>query len=160
MSNILSPFSTTKRAYNILLSMVSIVPILFTIYIFISLPKEGLIFSEFLSQNVWNSILLLVILIDLAWVYILLKTYPEFENENGHEYTGFMLWILFLSQIVVTNILLAIISGIVLYKLKVKFTEVAKLNIMIHNKWLTIMALSLLLFSLLCGFALIRLNFS
>lgn len=153
------PFSNEKRAYKILITMVGIVPILYFVYFSLTMAREGLMFSEFLNQNPWNSILFIVVLLNLAWAFILMKIYPDFENSNGNEYIGFILWTFFISQIAVTNLVFAIIAGIVLFKTKIRFKEVMKGNIMMRYKMLTVMAASLLLFSLLCGFTFIQISF-
>lgn len=70
--------------------MVGIVPILYFVYFSLTMAREGLMFSEFLNQNPWNSILFIVVLLNLAWAFILMKIYPDFENSNGNEYIGFI----------------------------------------------------------------------
>lgn len=160
MNHILFPFATTKRSYNILLSVVSLSPVLYSIYIFLTMGKDDITLPEFLQQNAWNSILFLAVLLNLAWLYILFKIHPGVENQHRDDYTGFILWIFFISQIMVTNILLAVISGIVLYKMKVKLWQVLNTKTMFKQKILTFMALSLLLFSLICGYAFIQMTLS
>ncbi|MBU5342222.1 hypothetical protein LI012_13960 [Caldibacillus thermoamylovorans] len=160
VKNLFLPFSTAKRSYKLLVIMVILVPILFGTYILLSLVGEGLTFSEYLYQNVWNNIQFLVALVDLAWAYILITIYPDFETGDDQEYIGFTLWILLISQLVVTNLLLAAITGITLYRMNLRLRHVLQMNIMFRYKHLTILSASLLLFSLLCGFALFRISFS
>ncbi len=156
LNNVLHPFSTPERALKILMTMVFLVPVLFGIYIFLTLAREELTFSEYLYQSSWNNLLFLNVLMNLVWTYILIKMYPGTDKETDFEYIGFILWILFISQIFVSNIFLAFLAGITLYKIRAGFRQSMSVQLFLRNKTVSIMALSLLFFSLLSGFALIR----
>jgi hypothetical protein len=78
-----------------------------------------------------------------------MKVHPELEKSP--EYVGFILWAFLISQILITNLIMVIVCGIVLTKLKINFFDVMKVQFITRYKRLTIMVASLLLFSILCG---------
>ncbi|WP_071392892.1 hypothetical protein [Bacillus tuaregi] len=156
LKNVMLPFSTFEKAYKILMSLTILIPVVFGIYMMMTMSTQGLNFEEYLNQSVWSNIQLVVSMLGLTWAYILFSIYQNMDTEEGKAYIGFALWIMLISQIAVSNLLITIVVAITLYLMKVKFTQVMKLKIILQNKLISLLMLFLLFFSFICSFVILR----
>lgn len=155
---LLGSFSVS-RMYKLLIAFSLLIPVIYGFYILFSMAKQGQSLETFLVSHPINTAMFLISLLDVFWAYLLYVASDDLTTREGRTYIYGILTVILISQLLVGNIAIVIISGFTLIHMDSNLREAASMiNFKRHSLYSSI-AVGLFLMSCLCCFVLIRLSF-
>lgn len=137
---IIHPFSNFNRSLKIVFILFLLVPILVCSYMLFDMGMQGKTFDEYLNSEIYHVVLFLMSLLYFIWSYLIFQLYTTRNEEEEKKYIGYILWMVFLSQLFIGNIFFIGIIGIVLYTNKIRIKDVFQLAILKRHKLYTFLS--------------------
>lgn len=147
------------RLYKLLIVFSLLIPVIYGVYLFFTMVKQGLSFETFLVSHPLNTAMFLISMLDVFWAYLLYAVSEDLETHEGRAYIYGILSIMLVSQLFVGNVATAIISGFILIHLDSSLKEAVTAATFKRHSLYNLIAFGMFLMSCLCCFVLIRLSF-
>ncbi|WP_353949144.1 hypothetical protein ABNN70_06340 [Sporolactobacillus sp. Y61] len=148
-----------KKLYGFLTAFTLILPFLYIAYLFLTMLREKTDFHTLLLAHPLYSVMFLAVMLNILWGYLLFRLKQEFDHSEGRNYTYAFLALFLISQLLVGNIAIAIMAAFVMMHTEARLRDGFRLRSLVQYRLYSASAAGLILLSLLCSFAVIRLTF-
>lgn len=157
--NLLMIHLSFKKLYGYLTAFTLVLPFLYIAYLLLTMVRSKTDFQTLLLTHPLYSIMFLAVMLNLLWGYLLFRLTQEFSHVEGRNYTYALLVLFSISQLLVGNIVIAIMSAFVMLHSEARLSDGFNRRNLLHYRLYSASAAGLILLSLFCSFALIRLTF-
>ncbi|MCO7124397.1 hypothetical protein NIE88_01190 [Sporolactobacillus shoreicorticis] len=148
-----------KKLYGFLTVFTLMTPCLYGSYLFLTMVRDGKDFKELLVSHPLYSVMFTAVLLNVIWGYLLFRLNGKLDDQDGRNYSYGILGLLTIAQLLVGNIAIAIMAAFVMIHADAQLKDALSIRNILHERLFSAIAAGLVLFSLLCSFALIRLTF-
>lgn len=148
-----------RRLYRLLIAFTLLIPVIYGAYILVTMARQDLSFNALLTTHPLYSTMFLVVLLDVIWGYLLSVVSDSLTDHEGQVYNFDLLILMTLSQLLVGNIVIAILTGYILINMNASWREAMTLKTLRQHGLYSSMAVGLVLVSVLCCYVFVRLTF-
>jgi hypothetical protein len=148
-----------KRLYGYLTAFTLILPFLYVAYLVLTMIRDKTGFHTLLLSHPLYSVMFMGVMLNLFWGYLLFQLAHDLDNPEGKQFSYVLLVLLSICQLLVGNIVIAIMSAFVMMHADAQLKDCFSIRHLLHYRLYSAMAAGLVFFSLLCSFALVRLTF-
>lgn len=148
-----------KKLYGYLTAFTLILPFLYVAYLVLTMVREKIDFHTLLLSHPLYSVMFLAVMLNVFWGYLLFQLSRDLDSAEGKNFSYGIIVVLSVCQLLVGNIVTAIMSVFVVMHTDAQLKDSFSIHNLLHYRLLSAMAAGLVLFSLLCSFALVRLTF-
>ncbi|MFT8310316.1 MAG: hypothetical protein ABF629_04040 [Sporolactobacillus sp.] len=148
-----------KKLYGYLTAFTLILPFLYAVYLFLTMMREKTDFHTLLLSHPLYSVMFMGVMLNLFWGYLLFQLSHDLDNTEGRNFSYGVLALLSICQFLVGNVVTAIMSIFVMMHADAQLKDSFSIRHLLHYRLFSAIATALVLFSLLCSFALVRLTF-
>lgn len=148
-----------RRMYYLLMAFTLIIPLVYGAFLLVTMMKAHTTFNDVLAAHPMYTVMFLVVLLDVLWGYLLFAVSSDLSSEEGRLYIYLLIFFIAVSQLIVGNFVIAILAGFMLINMDQHLSQAFRLLVMKKHGLYSGLAAGLLMMSLLCSFALIRLTY-